>query len=112
MSATEPVVTCDGCGKDLTVTGNCQDYRLVLGNQSIPPRRGFVTAMHIPPPIDGAKHFCRLKCLDDWRSRELAEAAAREAHRVNLGHGLYRMTGAYEPVEEKAAPIPKDERGQ
>ena len=30
MQKTE--ITCDGCGRDLTYTGNCEDYRLALVN--------------------------------------------------------------------------------
>lgn len=63
-------VECDGCGADLTYTGNCEDYRLALLNQNIPSRGGFVTMLGKYPSIkDGDKYFCGLKCLDQWRNR-------------------------------------------
>lgn len=64
-------INCDGCGHDLTYTGNCVDYRLVLGNESKPtyPGARAVTAMGISPPVDRAHHFCGLDCLDHWRDR-------------------------------------------
>ena len=71
MAATHQI-TCDGCDADLTYTGNCEDYRLVLGNENKPtfPGAGAVTAMGIYPPIDRTHHFCDLRCLDYWRDRE------------------------------------------
>lgn len=59
-------ITCDGCGSNLTTTGNSIDYRLVLANESIPLRGNFATDMMIYPPVDGTKHFCRLDCLRRW----------------------------------------------
>ena len=61
-------VTCDGCEKDLTYTGNCEDWRLVLANQAIPqpPGDGFVTLMAAYPPVDRTHHFCDLACLKAW----------------------------------------------
>lgn len=62
-------ITCDGCGADLTSTGNCVDYRLALTNQSIPTTGGFVTAMGKYPAMDSNAHFCGLACLDLWTDR-------------------------------------------
>lgn len=62
-------VTCDGCGRDLTATANCVDYRLVLEPQSIPSAGGAVTAMHIEPDIRSARHFCGLRCLEVWMEK-------------------------------------------
>lgn len=62
-------VTCDACGKDLTYTGNCVDYRLLVTSESLGSGRGedgrsyAVTAMMIYPPVDRSYHFCNLRCL-------------------------------------------------
>jgi hypothetical protein len=68
-----PVVTCDACGADITSTGNCEDWRLVLDVQAKMPQYerdgksgGAVTSMNLPRPIDGPLHFCDLKCLLEW----------------------------------------------
>lgn len=73
--AEEHKITCDGCGRDLTYTGNCVDYRLVLGNETKPPYPDAwsVTAMGIYPPLKRTHHFCDLLCLDQWRERERHE---------------------------------------
>jgi hypothetical protein len=75
-------IACDGCGDDLTTTGNCVDYRLALLNETIPTRGGFVTMMVMYPAIDdGDKYFCDLRCLDHWRDRLRYEATLwREFH--------------------------------
>lgn len=62
-------IKCDGCGADLTSTGNCVDYRLSLENENIPTRGGFVTSMGAYPAIDRNCHFCDLRCLDLWTDR-------------------------------------------
>jgi hypothetical protein len=62
-------VTCDGCGADLTTTGNCEDYRLGLIVESIPSRGGAVTAMAAYPPLERDAHFCGIRCLDHWSAR-------------------------------------------
>lgn len=63
-------ITCDGCCRDLTYTGNSVDYRLVLGSEAKPiePGPGAVTDMMIYPPIDRTHYFCGLHCLDKWRA--------------------------------------------
>ena len=60
-------IKCDGCGRDLTSTGNCEDYRLALIVERIPSRGGAVTAMAVYPPISQNAYFCGLSCLKDWR---------------------------------------------
>lgn len=64
MKAVE--VTCDGCGRDLTTTGNSIDYRLALANERLPSRGGCVTDMMIYPPIKRDAHFCGMACLKKW----------------------------------------------
>lgn len=63
-------ITCDNCETDLTYTGNCYDYRLVLASQSIgreyTGEAVAVTAMHVPDPMPQAAHFCGMRCLDEW----------------------------------------------
>lgn len=68
MQTTE--IKCDQCAKDLTYTGNCEDYYLTLHSSSKASRGGCVTLMAIRPPIGRAHHFCGLSCLDKWRDRE------------------------------------------
>ena len=77
-------VICDACGKDLTYTGNCEDYYLVVSSASKEPwyrregkRGGFVTSMGKYPPVDREHDFCGLDCLDLWRSKENYAMALR-----------------------------------
>lgn len=74
-------ITCDGCGRDLTYTGNCVDYRLVLApeNKAIYPGAGAVTDVILSPPVKRPFYFCDLSCLDHWRSRENHKAALHHA---------------------------------
>jgi hypothetical protein len=63
-------ITCDGCGADITTTGNSVDYGLVLASEAKPHSgRGFCTDVMICPPIKCAHYFCRLACLDRWTDR-------------------------------------------
>lgn len=78
-------VTCDQCGKDLTETGNCEDYRLTLQSERIPSRRGgTVTAMAANPDLKRPHYFCGLQCLILWvegnyrKGELLLEDAVRE----------------------------------
>jgi hypothetical protein len=66
MSENPTVITCDGCGADITYTGNSVDYRLSLNVQAMSSRGGVVTDMMISPPLDGSRHFCGLPCLYAW----------------------------------------------
>lgn len=96
-------IKCDQCGKDLTYTGNCQDYYLVLGSASKAPwflkdgeRGGVLTSMAIRPPVSRTHHFCGFGCLDAWRDEaraRSAEAAAkrqaeREARKIHPNYGF------------------------
>jgi len=67
MPRTE-TITCDapGCGRDLTSSGNCVDYRLALVNEHVPSRAGAVTLMHKTPSLDRDHYFCGLACLLKW----------------------------------------------
>jgi hypothetical protein len=62
-------ITCDGCGNDLSVTSNCEDYRLALVNQRVPPASSSVTAMGACPALDKAAHFCGVNCLRIWMDK-------------------------------------------
>lgn len=63
-------IECDECSRNLTYTGNCEDYYIVLGNASKSSRNaGIVTLMAISPPLKRTHHFCGLTCLDQWRDR-------------------------------------------
>ena len=86
---------CDGCGADLTHTGNCEGWCLTLSNTAI--GGGFVTSMTISPKLKGGTHhFCDLLCLDHWRSRKQRESALwnnwwqtwRTEKGKNLGDGI------------------------
>jgi hypothetical protein len=63
----EVSITCDNCHADLTDTGNMEGWRLALLTEAIPPRSGFVTAMHMIPPLkNSAYYFCCAGCLKKW----------------------------------------------
>jgi hypothetical protein len=67
-------VICDGCGADITTTGNSVDYRLVLDTECPMPwfaaegmDYGAVTEMMVYPAIKEPHHFCNnLRCLKAW----------------------------------------------
>jgi hypothetical protein len=61
-------IICDQCKRDITYTGNCEDYKLVLSNESIPhnPECSAVTCMASYPHIDHDVYFCNARCLKDW----------------------------------------------
>jgi hypothetical protein len=56
-------ITCDGCGRDLTTTGNSFDYRLVLRNEVIPNRDRIVADINIIAPLPKDVYFCNPDCL-------------------------------------------------
>jgi hypothetical protein len=99
-------VLCDGCGSDLTRTGNSVDYRLALTNEAIPSAGGFVTDMMIYPSLrDGDKYFCGLGCLDHWRARVKHEDALwREFHESCVNERRGNMTSyRHVPDDERKA---------
>lgn len=55
--------TCDSCGANLTTTGNCVDYLIILRSERIPSNDGSVTVMNIEPQIQHQLHFCGIACL-------------------------------------------------
>jgi hypothetical protein len=87
--------TCDACGKDLTTTGNCVDYRLIVGSENIPTVGGFVTAMGKYPPTDRTYYFCGLYCMDVWRDAAREKAKRRkewiDANSNELGSGMRQL---------------------
>jgi hypothetical protein len=70
---TTTTTLCDGCSRDLTYTGNCEDYYLTLAPTSKRhfPGAGSVTLMAIYPPLDRTHTFCGLECLTYWNARRL-----------------------------------------
>lgn len=69
-------ITCNGCGFDLTDTGNSVAWRLALTVEQQPTRDGYVTDMMIYPPLPvGTYHFCGLPCLNTWRAKTTAPDA-------------------------------------
>ena len=71
-------IKCDQCGRDLSATENCVDYRLALLNQEIPSRGGAVTSMMRYPPLDQDAYFCGTRCLKAWVSAELEKVEMPE----------------------------------
>lgn len=77
MTQKKSPVICDGCGKNISATGNAVDYRLELSIKQLPPwyvlegeTGGVVTAMMIYPEIKETKHFCNnLGCVKRWLER-------------------------------------------
>lgn len=63
-------ITCDGCSRDLTKTGNSIDWRIVLDNQKIPSHEGAVTDMWLEPSLKRSHHFCGLTCLRIWMANK------------------------------------------
>lgn len=62
-------ILCDGCGSDITTTGNSVDYRLALLNERLPLRGNMCTDMMIYPPIKQDAYFCGVGCLKTWLNR-------------------------------------------
>lgn len=62
-------VVCDQCGKDLSKTGNCIGWRLMLDVEKIPSKDGPVTLLHVEPMLDHEHHFCHLVCLARWTNK-------------------------------------------
>lgn len=77
-------ITCDACGTDLTFTTNCEDWRLVLANQSLPSRGGLVTLAAIYPAIKRTAHFCGIQCLRQWLDKEYP--ADKKHHGGKMGN--------------------------
>ncbi len=60
-------INCDLCGCDLSITGNCMDWRVLVKSEAISPEVGAaVTDMWIDPPVAKNAHFCGLGCLQRW----------------------------------------------
>lgn len=64
-------ITCDHCSRDITSTGNCEDYRIALLNQHIPSVGGWVTAMAAYPHLKQNSYFCSADCLKKWVEKNL-----------------------------------------
>jgi len=80
-------ITCDGCGGDLTYTGNSVGYRLALINEHLPtdPRVKVVTDMGIPRPISDNAHFCGIGCLNRWLNKKYPEIVKRHRRMEEQG---------------------------
>lgn len=59
-------VNCDACGKDITATTNCIDWRIELSCQKLATLGGVVTSMCAEPELKRNHHFCGLNCLLKW----------------------------------------------
>lgn len=64
-------ITCDQCGRDLTTTGNCEDFRIAVVNERITVTGGAVTSMSIEPHLQHDYHFCGCVCLRNWATTKL-----------------------------------------
>ena len=71
-------IKCDQCGRDLSATGNCIDYRLALLNQEIPTQGGANTLMMSYPALDQDSYFCGTRCLKAWISANLKKVEMPE----------------------------------
>ncbi len=64
-------ITCDHCKKQLLVESSypaVYSIEIKCINTRIPHSGGtFAVAVH--PPFKGTLHFCNLKCLDGWRTK-------------------------------------------
>jgi len=76
----ETKITCDGCGNDLTYTGNEEEYRLALNleRKTIHPDITYVTSMYFIPPIKKNKHFCGIECIEKWLEQNRQNQQARK----------------------------------
>jgi len=60
-------VTCDGCGRDLSSTGNSDDKRIMMCMEFIPNPGPTSTALAVADPLPQSPcHFCSLECLKVW----------------------------------------------
>lgn len=82
-------IKCDTCERDLTSTGNCEDYRIALLNQSISSRGGLVTLMALWPALESDMYFCGEFCLLKWAQIRIDQnRIAREKHQRTPGFVL------------------------
>jgi len=65
-------IYCDGCGDNLSASGNSIDYRLSLIVERIAPHDGPLTDVMRYPPIKKDCHFCDLRCLRNWLDSKTA----------------------------------------
>lgn len=90
-------IICDGCGKDITRTTNCEDYLLCLDNRSMPTVGGIVTAMGAYPVLERDYYVCSVRCLvkvvEPLREAVLREDAAREARKAARAKPSDSVTG-------------------
>lgn len=63
-------VNCSGCGKDLTDTGNCVDWRIAVANEPIPCRDGTLTLIGINKKLESNMLFCSVQCLKQWVEKQ------------------------------------------
>jgi len=65
-------VTCDHCGKDITASQNCDDFRIVVCSERLPTRFPDlpVTDMYIENPVPKNLYFCGWGCLTAKFSRD------------------------------------------
>lgn len=66
-------ITCDHCGRNLSSTSNCIDWRLALRNEEIPSRDGMVTTVMRYPAFDRDHHFCGIGCLVRWIRKKVPD---------------------------------------
>ena len=63
-------ITCANCGRDLSITGNCIDFRLALNAEEIPERTNCFTLLSKCPQLNKTVYLCDIKCLKSW-SKEM-----------------------------------------
>lgn len=61
-------VTCDTCQRDISTTGNCEEFCILLRDEPMPQADGCVAVTTMAPKrwIGDDRHFCSDKCLREW----------------------------------------------
>ena len=62
------IYLCDGCGKNLSVTDNAVEFRMVLKSELI-WNAGSAVGPHIPKPLADDAYFCGWPCLENWLAK-------------------------------------------
>lgn len=75
-------VHCDECGADITYTGNCDGFRVVLSSEAMQHEPGcnVVTDVYVTPQFPQPRHFCGEKCLVRWILAEYQQTIRSLSH--------------------------------
>lgn len=67
-------ITCDNCGRDITWTDSSEDYRIILGIESIHANTSMVYDVAISPALNRTYYFCgayQPNCLLTWAKNDM-----------------------------------------